>query len=226
MKRSQIKDFQPALHVVRLGEERKDSGRAPLPHLRFPLLEPGVRASGTFCHPGVKMRKSPCPPSAQNRAGQGHTWACQVAPVVKNLPANAGDMRRGFDPWVGKIPWRRAWQPTAGRIQWTEKSGGLQSTGSQRVGRDCILLSQQGHIWAACKGWGNRDQRLRPTLGNPAPSHPQPRLLAQGKAWHSLIPGQKPGRGSRVLRTCQTYMCRAAAVGKSEEVCQEGHGRG
>ena len=20
--------------------------------------------------------------------------------------------RYGFDPWVGKIPWRRAWQPT------------------------------------------------------------------------------------------------------------------
>ena len=33
--------------------------------------------------------------------------------VVKNLPANAGNMRRGFHPWVGKIPWRRAWQPTA-----------------------------------------------------------------------------------------------------------------
>ena len=32
--------------------------------------------------------------------------------VVKNLPANAGDKRCGFDPWVGKIPWRRAWQPT------------------------------------------------------------------------------------------------------------------
>ena len=32
---------------------------------------------------------------------------------VKNLPANAGDVKRhGFDPWVGKIPWRRAWQPT------------------------------------------------------------------------------------------------------------------
>ena len=30
--------------------------------------------------------------------------------VVKNPPANAGD---GFDPWVGKIPWRRKWQPTA-----------------------------------------------------------------------------------------------------------------
>ena len=39
--------------------------------------------------------------------------ASQVALVVKNPPANAGDKRCGFDPWVGKIPWRRSWQPTA-----------------------------------------------------------------------------------------------------------------
>ena len=39
-------------------------------------------------------------------------WASQVALMVKNLPANAGDKRHGFDHWVGKIPWRRAWQPT------------------------------------------------------------------------------------------------------------------
>ena len=32
--------------------------------------------------------------------------------VVKNLPANAGDLRCGFDLWVRKIPWRRTWQPT------------------------------------------------------------------------------------------------------------------
>ena len=32
--------------------------------------------------------------------------------VVKNLPANAGDIRHGFDPWVRKIPWSRAWKPT------------------------------------------------------------------------------------------------------------------
>ena len=38
--------------------------------------------------------------------------ASQVALVVNNLPANAGGMKPGFDPWVGKIPWRRAWQPT------------------------------------------------------------------------------------------------------------------
>ena len=38
--------------------------------------------------------------------------ASQVALVVKNLSANVGDMRPGFDPWVGKIPWRRTWQAT------------------------------------------------------------------------------------------------------------------
>ena len=31
--------------------------------------------------------------------------------AVKSLPANAGDMRCGFNPWVRKIPWRREWQP-------------------------------------------------------------------------------------------------------------------
>ena len=38
--------------------------------------------------------------------------ASQVSLLVKNTPVNAGVMRRGFDPWVGKSPWKRAWQPT------------------------------------------------------------------------------------------------------------------
>ena len=33
-----------------------------------------------------------------------------VARLVKNLPAQC--KRYGFHPWVGKIPWRRKWQPT------------------------------------------------------------------------------------------------------------------
>jgi hypothetical protein len=34
-------------------------------------------------------------------------WASQVALVVKNPLANAGDTRdNGFDPWARKIPWR------------------------------------------------------------------------------------------------------------------------
>ena len=31
--------------------------------------------------------------------------------MVENLPANAGDIRDGFDPWVRMILWRKAWKP-------------------------------------------------------------------------------------------------------------------
>ena len=37
-------------------------------------------------------------------------WASQMALVVKNPPTNA-DVR-GFNPWVGEIPWRRKWELT------------------------------------------------------------------------------------------------------------------
>ena len=44
--------------------------------------------------------------------------------------------RLGFEPWVEKIPWRKAWQPTPvflpGKSPWTEEPGGLQSMGLQR----------------------------------------------------------------------------------------------
>jgi len=39
--------------------------------------------------------------------------ASKVVLVVKNPPANAGDKRLGFNPWVRKTPWRRVWQPTS-----------------------------------------------------------------------------------------------------------------
>ena len=54
-----------------------------------------------------------------------------------------------FDPWVGKIPWRKKWQPTAvflpGKSQRTEEPGGLHSTGSPRVGHDLVTKQQQCH---------------------------------------------------------------------------------
>ena len=84
-------------------------------------------------------------------------WASLVAQLVKNLPAmqetpvqfpgwevplEKGEAthssericlpcgRPGLDPWVGKIPWRRAWQPTPeslpGESPWTEASCRLQ----------------------------------------------------------------------------------------------------
>ena len=68
-------------------------------------------------------------------------------PITLAFPGGSGSKsiclqcgRAGFDPWVGKIPWRKKWQPTPvflpEKIPWTEEPGRLQSMGSQRVGRD------------------------------------------------------------------------------------------
>ena len=56
----------------------------------------------------------------------------------KESACNAG--RPGFNLWVRKIPWRRAWQPSsilAWRIPMDKEPGGLYSPwGLQRVGHD------------------------------------------------------------------------------------------
>ena len=36
----------------------------------------------------------------------------QMVLVVKNPPANVEDIRDAVGSWVGKIPWKRKWQPT------------------------------------------------------------------------------------------------------------------
>ena len=52
----------------------------------------------------------------------------------KGSTCNVGDL--GFDPWVGKIPWRRKRLPRS--VFWPGEFHGLQSMESQRV----------GHHWA------------------------------------------------------------------------------
>ena len=56
----------------------------------------------------------------------------------KKYACNVGEP--GFDLWAGKIPWKRAWQPTPvflpGESPWTEEPDGLRSVGSQRVRHD------------------------------------------------------------------------------------------
>jgi len=58
-----------------------------------------------------------------------------VAQTIKESACSVGD-----DPWVRKIPWRRAWQPTPvflpGESPWTEVPGSLQSMGSQSFRHD------------------------------------------------------------------------------------------
>ena len=61
-----------------------------------------------------------------------------VSSVVKNLPANVGDI--GLIPGSAKSSLDKAMATQcsilAWKIPWTEETGGLQSMGSQRVGHD------------------------------------------------------------------------------------------
>ena len=70
-------------------------------------------------------------------------------------------MRETWFPWIGKIPCRRAWQPTPiflpGHSSWTEEAGRLKSLGSQRVRHNRVtehssqstysVTSYQGTAW-------------------------------------------------------------------------------
>ena len=65
-------------------------------------------------------------------------WASQEALLVKNPPANAGNVRdAGSIPGLGRPPEEGNGNPLlAWRIPWTEESGRLQSIESHRVGHD------------------------------------------------------------------------------------------
>ena len=80
------------------------------------------------------------------------------------------NQRHSFDSLVRKIPWRRAWQPTAvfllGEPPWTEKPGGLQSMGSQRVGSD-TTERLHFHFSLSCIGEGNGNPLQCSCLENP-----------------------------------------------------------
>ena len=60
--------------------------------------------------------------------------------MVKNLPADAGDVRDvGSIPGLGRFPGEGNGYPlqdSCWRISWTEEPGELPSTGSQRVGHN------------------------------------------------------------------------------------------
>ena len=73
-----------------------------------------------------------------------YSWASLVTPTC-----NAE--KPGFNPWVGKVPWRRAWQPPPvflpGEYPWTEDPGGLLYMELQRVGHDWETKHSRDHSW-------------------------------------------------------------------------------
>ena len=73
--------------------------------------------------------------------GKISSGTSQVVLVVKNSPANAGDMSRKFDSWVRRSPARGNGNPF--QYSCLEKPCGLQSIGSQRVIRDWSDIAQK-----------------------------------------------------------------------------------
>ena len=67
-------------------------------------------------------------PGLGRSAGEGigyplqYSWASLMAQLVKNPPSM---QRPGFNPWVGKIPWKREWLPTS--VFWPREFHGLYS---------------------------------------------------------------------------------------------------
>ena len=55
--------------------------------------------------------------------------------------------RCGFDPWVGRIPWRRKWQPTPvflpGKSHGQKSLAGYSPWGCKRVGCNLVTKQQQ-----------------------------------------------------------------------------------
>ena len=78
-------------------------------------------------------------------------WASLVAQMVKNLPAM-------WEMWVGSLGWENPLEKgiathssiLAWTIPWTEELSGLQSTGSQRVGRNCVINTCSFHNCFYC----------------------------------------------------------------------------
>ena len=74
-----------------------------------------------------------------------NSGASQVVIAVKNLPANAGDIR-DTDSIPGEDPLEEGIEThssiLAWRIPWTEEPGGLQPMGTQRIGHNCMTNTQ------------------------------------------------------------------------------------
>ena len=76
-------------------------------------------------------------------------WSLSLSRWLSSKESTCQCRRREFDPWLGKIPWRREWQPTpvlAWEIPWTEEPGRLQSMGLQRIGHDLETIQQEWNM--------------------------------------------------------------------------------
>ena len=85
------------------------------------------------------------PLSSNKKGGEGRVRGLPSWLSGKESTCQCKRHRRGrFDPWVGKIPWRREWLPTLvflpGKFYGQRRLVGyIQSMGSHRVGYDLVI---------------------------------------------------------------------------------------
>ena len=84
-------------------------------HIRPPCPSPtpGVHTNpcplSRWCHPTISSSVVPFSSCPQSFPASG---SFQMSRSSHHVAKCRRCKRREFDPWVGKIPWRRAWQPT------------------------------------------------------------------------------------------------------------------
>ena len=138
--------------------------------------------------PGLILRSGRSPEEGLGCSLQ-YSWASLVAQIAKNPPAmiHLQCRRPGFNLWVGKIPWRRAWQPTPvflpGESPWTAEPGRLQAMGlqswtqlseyAQHSSKNCLILGQSGYLQLQGSFWLNTQDNFVSTW-LPGKAHPRP----------------------------------------------------
>ena len=92
--------------LISIGYQPKSSFKGSLNLLVFPGSSAGKESACNAGDPSLS-------PGLGRSSGEGigyplqYSWASLLARMVR-ISLQWG--RPGFDPWVGKIPWRRAWQ--------------------------------------------------------------------------------------------------------------------
>ena len=100
--------------------------------LRNPDSSVGKESACNAGDPGCSIPGSGRSPGEGIGYSLQYSWASLAAQLVKSLQCG----RPGFDPWVGKISWRRQRLPTP--VFWPGEFQGLYSPWARRV----------GHSWA------------------------------------------------------------------------------
>ena len=101
--------------------------------------------------------------------------------MVKNPPAMQEMQDMGFDPWAGKIPWSRAWQPTpvslpekpyrqrrlVGYSPWVAESDMTEVTEHAHIP---IYVNLDWKIYFMCKNIINVSRIIKPSLSSQHPA--------------------------------------------------------